>query len=266
MLSPKQIAAFQQEILVWYSKHQRDLPWRKTRDPYSIIVSEVMSQQTQIPRVVPKYVAWMERFPTLKDLAEAPTSEVLRYWSGLGYNRRALFLQKLAKEIVKNFDGVFPQDEKALRQLPGIGEYTAKALLCFAFDKQVPVIDTNIKKVIAVHFFEGQVPDKKILEQVAEELLPQGKAYEWNQALMDYAGAELKAHKIPIPKQSKFKDSDRYYRGQILKLLLEKQKLFEKDLTTIFAKDVGEERMKRILQSLEKDKFIKNEEGEIILS
>lgn len=270
MLTSSQIAVFQKKISSWYGRNKRDLPWRypslkrtngKRRDPYPIIISEVMSQQTQIERVIPKYLAWMEKFPTLASLAEAPTQDVLRYWSGLGYNRRALYVQKLAKEVIQNLKGVFPQDEKELRKLPGIGEYTAKALLCFAFDKQIAVIDTNVKKVIAVHFFDGEVPKKKILEKVADELLPKGRAYEWNQALMDYASAELREHKIPIAKQSRFKDSDRYYRGQIVKMLIGEKKIVKTKLYKRFGIQLGPERFEKILTTLQKDGFIFVVEG-----
>lgn len=279
-LSKKQIKTFQRKIFSWYEKNKRDLPWRhpslKLRngkfDPYKILVSEVMSQQTQLSRVVPKYLAWIDRFPTLESLAEAHTRDILAYWSGLGYNRRALYLQKLAKTLChsgeqsdssikgKKDSGrarmtvIWPTTEKELRQLPGIGEYTARAILCFAFDKQMPVVDTNIRKVIAVHFFKGEVPNKKIVEEVAQQLLPKGKAYEWNQALMDYAAAELKNYKILLPKQSKFKDSDRYYRGQIIKLLTVQEKITLKALYRVFA--VQKERLEKILLGLEKDGLV----------
>ncbi|MGH7245331.1 MAG: A/G-specific adenine glycosylase, partial [Candidatus Levyibacteriota bacterium] len=223
MISPKEVRDFQKKILSWFAKNKRDLPWRKSRDPYNILISEVMLQQTQVPRVIPKYNEWIKKFPTIQSLAKATTRDVLSLWSGLGYNRRALYLQKTAQEIVEKYHGKFPEDEKQLQSLPGIGEYTARAVLCFAFDKQIAVIDTNIKKVIAIHFCKGKVPQKKKLQEIADKILPQGKAYTWNQALMDYASAELKKEKIAIPKQSKFKDSDRYYRGQMLKLLLRKK-------------------------------------------
>lgn len=230
MLPTKQIRAFQKEILDWYKGNKRDLPWRHSRDSYNILVSEVMLQQTQVDRVIPKFLAWMTHFPTLASLAAAATRDVLLYWSGLGYNRRALYLQRLAQEVVKNHNGIFSQDEKELMQLPGIGRYTARALLCFAFDQQIAVVDTNIRKVILVHFKKYITNDADI-QKIATELLPVGKAYEWNQALMDYASANLKKEKIPIPKQSPFKKSKRFYRGQVIRLLLRKnapaQELFD---------------------------------------
>jgi A/G-specific adenine glycosylase len=225
-ITQKEITQFQKKILSWYSEYKQDFPWRKTRDPYHILVSEVMLQQTQVSRVIPKFNDWLKRFPTIESLAKAPVSEVLRQWSGLGYNRRALFLKKAAVEIVEKYNGNFPQDEKILRTLPGIGEYTARALLCFAFNKQISVVDTNVRKVILVTFFNGgNLMTEKEIISIAEQLLPVGSAYDWNQALMDYSRTMLGKEKIQIPKQSKFLGSRRYYRGQIIKLLLQKKKI-----------------------------------------
>lgn len=256
-LSEKKIQLFQKKILSWYKAHKRDLPWRHTRNPYYILISEVMSQQTQIRRVVPKYLAWIKRFPNLQKLADAPTSEVLRFWSGLGYNRRALYLQRLAKEIVTTYNGKFPQTEEILKKLPGIGEYTAQAVLCFAFGKEIAVVDTNVKKVIAVHFFDGEVPDAKIAKEVAMLLLPKGKAYEWNQALMDYASGELKKEKIPIPKQSHFKTSNRFYRGQIIRLLLKnKRETIDSAFEKIENNGITKEKFIEIFYKMEKDQLL----------
>lgn len=224
------IKQFQTEILAWYKLHKRDLPWRRTRNPYKILISEVMLQQTQVSRVIPKFEAWLEVLPTVQALAIAKTTEILRLWSGLGYNRRALYLQRAAQAIIKNYQGIFPQHEKTLQALPGIGEYTSRAVVCFAFNKQIAVVDTNIRKVIALRFFQGVSPLPKELQVVADHLLPKGKAYEWNQALMDYAAAVLKKEKVSIPKQSPFLGSKRFYRGQILKFLLIKKKMAEEDL------------------------------------
>lgn len=268
MLTAKQITAFRKEILLWFAKNKRDLPWRHSRDPYNILISEVMLQQTQVSRVIPKFDAWMKRFPTVHVLAKASVHDVLSLWSGLGYNRRALYLQKLAMELVKNHKSEFPQDEMQLRKLPGIGEYTARALLCFAFNKQVAVVDTNVKKVIAVTFFKGKVPEQKVLQQIAEQLLPKGKAYEWNQALMDYASAELKKEKIAIPKQSTFKDSDRFYRGEIVRVLLKNKTISLAQLENHLqkaGKGIQKERLEKIILSLEKNGFIQYEKKQLIL-
>lgn len=290
-ISLSKVKKFQKEILQWYEKNKRPLPWRETRDPYKILVSEVMSQQTQISRVIPKYLEWIKRFPTLQSLAEASTREVLLCWNGLGYNRRALYLQKCARVLIqktqasvllrntqqvekleaqknKSSDSSsiskinWPQTEKELKKLPGIGEYTSRALLCFAFDKQIAVVDTNVRRVILTQF---QIQNDKFqrsnkeFQEIADELLPHGHAYEWNQALMDYASAMLKNHKIPILKQSTFKNSDRYFRGEILRVLLKEKKIsfisLEKHFQSI-SKTIATERLRKILQELEKDGFI----------
>jgi A/G-specific adenine glycosylase len=164
---------------------------------------------------------------------------------------------------------VWPQTEEELKKLPSIGEYTARAVLCFAFDQQVAVIDTNVKKVIGVTFFHGNIPEKSLLEKIAVQLLPKGKAYEWNQALMDYASAVLKDHKIPLPKQSKFKDSNRYFRGEILRVLLKEEKSSIEKLQKHFQtlqKELSPERLQKILTTLEKDKFILREGENLSLS
>lgn len=265
MLSSEEVTQFQYKIFTWYSMHQRDLPWRHTRDPYAILVSEVMSQQTQISRVVPKFDAWMKRFPTVERLASASTRDVLQYWSGLGYNRRALFLKKCAEALVGK---QWPQTEKELRQLPGIGEYTARALLCFAFDQQIAVIDTNVKKIILTQFTHTSQVHKKTLEVVAQQLLPVGRAYEWNQALMDYAAAELKKEKIVLPKQSRFHDSDRYYRGQILKYLL-KQKTTTREELLVYFQDIptiNANRLEKIITGLLKDSLVLEDSKKMVLS
>jgi len=266
MVDKKHILQFQEKIFAWYQKNQRELPWRKTRDPYSILVSEVMSQQTQIGRVIPKYEAFLKAFPTVEALSQVSTGEVLRMWSGLGYNRRALNLQKAAKVIVEEYKGVFPQSLKEIEKLPGIGRYTARALACFAFDQQVAVVDTNIRKVIAVEFFNGQLPDEKIIEEVAQGILPQEKAYEWNQALMDYAGAVLKENKIPIPKQSHFFTSNRYLRGQIIKQLLLCHSCSLGELESYFeerGRKVTKNELIFIIDTLQKEGFLKRQ-GEIV--
>jgi A/G-specific adenine glycosylase len=281
---------FQKQILDWYQKNQRDLPWRKTRDPYRIFISEVMSQQTQLSRVIPKYEAWIEKFPTIQSLARAKVSDVLHYWSGLGYNKRALNLKKTAEIITEKYDGGFPQSEKELLSLPGIGQYTARAVLCFAFDQQIAVVDTNVRKVILTQILNSENPkdsknqdftladrntisekkvDDKTIQEIATQLLPAGHAYEWNQALMDYAANVLKKEKIPIPKQSKFQGSRRYYRGQILKVLLQKKKVAVTDIGFLIKKDFTEnekEWLQKLLDELVTDGFIIYKNNTILLA
>jgi A/G-specific adenine glycosylase len=265
--TPEHILLFQKMILTWYTKNKRDLPWRKTRDPYKIFISEVMSQQTQLTRVVPKYDAWLKRFPTVYELAHAPVSEVLKFWSGLGYNRRALNLQKAAKVIIGEYKGEFPHQVEELKKLPGIGKYTASSVACFAFNEQIPVIDTNIRKVITHEFFKGELPAEKIIEDVAGKILPKGKAYEWNQALMDYSSLILKDKKIPVPKQSHFLSSNRYYRGQTIKLLLKVSAISITGLWDFFDErnPIERRRLEEILLAMQKDGLIRIKKDKISL-
>ncbi len=256
-LPVSQITAFQQKILSWYELNKRDLPWRDVpvgtslqERAYRILVSEVMLQQTQVVRVIPKYKAWLKAFPTVESLAHAQTAEVLRLWSGLGYNRRALYLKKAAECVTVR--GSWPKTSTELQELPGIGEYTARALLCFAFNKQVAVVDTNVRKVILTQL-DSALTIRQV-QEVAEKILPKGKAYEWNQALMDYSSVVLKNQKIPMIKQSKFVGSNRYYRGILIKALTEKKELTTKEIQKLFGKD--EDFTKRIITSLNKDNLI----------
>ena len=220
---------------VWrhYHDHGRhDLPWRKTTDPYRILVSELMLQQTQVDRVLPKYRSFLKEFPTARRLAAAPLGDVLRAWQGLGYNRRAKFLHQAAKEVVKNQKGKWPHDEPGLRSLPGVGSYTASAVMAFAYNEPVVLIETNVRQVFLQHFFARQkeVHDDNILKLVAKTL-PHDNPREWYWALMDY-GAHLKKEHGNInskskhyTKQSKFQGSDRQIRGAILRVLTHRGKL-----------------------------------------
>lgn len=269
-LSTAEIRKFQNTILIWYANNQRDLPWRKTRDPYAILVSEIMLQQTQVNRVIPKFEKWLKQFPTVKKLAQASIADVLQLWSGLGYNRRALNLKKTAQIITERYNGAFPQTEKELVALPGIGRYTARAVLCFAFDKQVAVVDINVKKVIltqivksapngAIALADAPKIDEKTIENIADTLLPHGKAYEWNQALMDYSSTVLKKEKFFVPKQSKFVGSNRYYRGRIVKALLNKKTIIKETLGLLIKEDFSEmDRVwfEKLLSDLEKEGFL----------
>ena len=147
-IAEEAVAEVQGALLAWFDATGRRLPWRETADGYAILVSEVMLQQTQVDRVIPVYHAFLRRFPTFESLAEAPASEVIRAWAGMGYNRRALNLQRAAQAVVERHGGALPLDLKALRSLPGVGEYTANALACFAQGRQVAVVDTNVRRVL----------------------------------------------------------------------------------------------------------------------
>lgn len=227
---------------VWshYEKYGRHtLPWRKTRNPYYILVSEVMLQQTQVERVLPYYKAWRKAFPRVEALANAPLSRVLTLWQGLGYNRRAKLLHETAKAVVQQG---WPKDADELERLPGIGPYTARAVCAFAYNQDVVCIETNIRTAVMHHFFPNRkhVHDRDIA-RVLKEVLPKGKSRLWYSALMDY-GAHLKRNGVRLnaktkgyTKQTTFKGSDREVRGAIIRQLTQStatihtlQKLFEK--------------------------------------
>lgn len=193
------VGAVQRRVLGWFDRHGREFPWREHRDPYKTMVAEVMLQQTQTGRVGPSYESFVARFPTLSSLAHAPAMEVIGAWKGLGYNRRAVNLQRAAQTIEHDHLGVMPEDIDLLRSLPGIGEYSSNAIGCFAFDAQVPVIDVNVERVLsraALGVDEGEA-SKDAVAAEARAWLPEGEAYRWNQALMDI-GAMLCRHEHPL--------------------------------------------------------------------
>ncbi len=218
--------AMQAALLGWFGESARDLPWRRTRDPYAILVSEVMLQQTQVARVLERYGPWLERWPTPAALAAAPAADVLRAWSGLGYNRRALSLQNAARRVVEL--GEFPRGIDELERLPGIGPYTARAIACFAFGAQVTALDTNVRRVLERTLATTDVPP------------PPGRAWEWNQALFDL-GAQICLARIPrcercplaescpsrgltfapLRRQSRFEGSRRQRRAALVRELAE---------------------------------------------
>lgn len=225
-LSRKAIEDFRHTILDNFTESGRSFPWRKTYDPYHILVSEIMLQQTQTDRVVPKYENWLSVFPNAATLASAPLSEVLVHWSGLGYNRRARFLQDACAEIITSHNGIFPSDPDELDALPGIGPYTARAVSTFAFGLPNVFIETNIRAVFIFFFFADKpgVTDKEILELIGETLWTENPRI-WYYALMDY-GAVLKK-KVGNPNrmskhytvQKKFEGSNRQARGAIVRHL-----------------------------------------------
>ncbi len=288
-------------ILAWYKKNGRhELPWRQTTNPYHILVSEIMLQQTQVTRVITKYQEFLAAFPTLETLATAKTSAVITAWKGLGYNRRALFLQKTAKAVVEDHAGIFPQDLETLKTLPGVGDYTARAVLSFAFDVKTPMMDTNHRRVYRRTLLgRKEISDKELLPH-AEKLVKVIKqrawkghsvVYHWNQALMDLgshfcttrnpkceecpAKAWCKAYPdiltkgdILKPNQKKksirFEDTDRYVRGRMIDLLRDKGRVSFPTLRKKFAQ-VEVKRYRNILEKLEKDGLIKREGNGMVL-
>lgn len=252
-ISSKKILDFQRMIFSWWDKNKRDLPWRHTNDPYKILVSEVMLQQTQVLRVLSKYTEFIEVFPSVAHLAKASPAHVLRLWKGLGYNRRALYLYACAKEISKR--RIFPDDEKNLMTLPGIGLYTARAIMVFAFKQDIAMIDTNIRQILLHYFYNNKMTREKDIVQTAELLVPHGKSWEWHQALMDFGALELPKNSKLIKKQQPFAGSNRFYRGKIIDFLREKN-INENFIFHLFAKQKTKEEIRKIIDSLVKDKLI----------
>ncbi len=197
-IEPERAAAVQQLLLAWFDRLGRDLPWRSTRDPYAILVSEVMLQQTQVDRVIPRWYAWLDRFPTLQALAAASRSDVIRAWQGLGYNLRAVRLHEIARQAVERFGGCLPGTLDGLLALKGIGHYTAGAVACFAYGQPVALVDTNVRRVLGRVFLglplAGPEQERAVVE-VAEQTLPAGEAYAWNQALMDLGARICTVHR-----------------------------------------------------------------------
>lgn len=179
---------FCERLLKWYARHGRELPWRKTAEPYHILVSEIMLQQTQVDRVLPKYREWLAKYPTMEDLADAPLPEVKQAWYPLGYNIRPIRLHEIARESVARYGGALPRDSEQLQSFKGIGRYTAGAIRSFAFREDAPILDTNVMRVLHRVFIGKGVPKKQkpALWHLAEVLIPKGKGYDFNQALMDF--------------------------------------------------------------------------------
>jgi A/G-specific adenine glycosylase len=265
MLASQLIIDFQDVVWDHYRSHKRSMPWREEPTPYRVLVSEVMLQQTQVPRVLPKFQKFMTRFPSFSDLAEAPLAEVLAHWSGLGYNRRAKFLWEAAQTITRDHDGRLPETLDELVALPGIGPNTAGAIVVYGFEQPAIFIETNIRTVIIHHFFadhDEKVTDTKI-RHIMQQALPKENLREWYWALMDYgtylkatAGSQLqRVH--GYRKQSKFEGSQRQLRGKVLKLLLAGG-LNNQQLQV----EVADDRLESQLAALQKEGLIE-QRGEI---
>ncbi len=179
---------FQKLLLAWYEEYGRDLPWRRTADPYRILVSEIMLQQTQVDRVIPKFHEFLSRYPTVHDLAQAAPDDVRKTWYPLGYNVRPFRLREIACEAVERYGGTIPRQEHELLSMKGIGRYTAGAIRSFAFNQDAPILDTNVMRVIFRIFVGEGLPltYKSQLWVLSEKLIPRGRGYDFNQALMDF--------------------------------------------------------------------------------
>ena len=192
-MNARRIAQFQAIIFKWYAKNRRDLPWRRTTDPWHVLISEIMLQQTQVERVVPKFQEFIRRWPTPERMASSGPGDVLRAWSGLGYNRRGANLWRAAEAIVRVHGGRTPVDVEALEQLPGIGRYTARAVASFSANAGVSLWDTNVRRIFLRYFEGGEfstlLPDTASLERLLDAALPEGRSRDWHGALMDLGSA-----------------------------------------------------------------------------
>lgn len=255
------LGRFRSTVWKYYARNKRPMPWRNSKNPYRVLVSEIMLQQTQVPRALVKYGEFIKKFPSIEILARASLKSVLGAWQGLGYNRRALLLQKFAQEVVRNYDGRIPQDFQQLVSLPGIGKATAGSMLAFAFNKPAVFIETNIRSVFIHHFFKDRIDvrDDEIIPYV-EQALDIKNPREWYYALMDY-GVYLKA-RYPNPsrkskhysRQSRFEGSDRQIRGKILRELLACSPRAESAVYAFIGED--SRRVKNILDKLVKEGLV----------
>jgi len=261
-LSTLQIKQFQKRIYDYYNQNGRKLPWRKTINPYHILVSEIMLQQTQANRVTEKHRQFIKKFPTFISLANASLSDIYRVWQGMGYNRRALYLKKIAGIIESQYMGKMPETAKQLDKLPGIGYNTASAIVAFAYNQPAVFIETNIRAVFIHEFFaEKEAIDDKDIVPLIKQALDVKNPRIWYWALMDYGSYLKKSYSHLLrkskhyTKQSEFKGSDRQIRGNILKLLALHKSLTGLDIGSMLSVDA--DRITQQLRVLRKEGFIK---------
>ena len=296
------MTAMQRRLLSWYAQRGRHtLPWRGTRDPYRILVAEFMLQQTQVDRVVPKYEAFLARFPDIASLAEASVAEVLRAWQGLGYNTRALRLKRIAQVVLDRFESRIPAADSQLRALPGIGPYTAAALRVFAFEEQEVALDINVTRVLRrlLHEPDRRRAERRRLYRSALAMVPVGRAHDWNSALMDLGATictarVMQCNLCPLrrhcatasgngaasqgaaiarrrERQPRFETTMRYARGRIIERLRdlhphERISLFDlhADLRPQLARSQTE--IVALVQTLEREGFVEVSDGQVALS
>jgi A/G-specific adenine glycosylase len=263
-LVPSEVRAFRKKIYTYYRKHGRDLPWRRTRNPYHILVSEIMLQQTQVERVLEKYDEFIKAFPDFLSLSRAPLRKLITIWQGMGYNRRALALRSLAQRLMNEHHGKLPSDPTTLIALPGIGRYTAGAVAAFAFNQPVLFIDTNIRRVFIHTFFYDRenIKDDDILPLI-RQTVDVSDPRTWYNALMDY-GAMLKREQANpnrrsahYQRQGPFENSNRQIRGRILKVLVEESPLTPSQIAKRAGMDP--ERVKQNLMELTNEGFIRKQ-------
>ncbi len=237
-LNSEHIESFREKIFNFYRLNGRDLPWRNTTDRYAVMISEIMLQQTQAERVIPKFEVWLQYFPDVSHLASAPLQQVLSLWSGLGYNSRAVRLQRCASIIMESFGGIVPSKPELLKTLPGIGDYTCRSIPVFADNLDTAAVDTNIRRIIIHEFRLPENISAVQLQQNAEALVPPGQSRAWHNALMDYGALFLTSKKTgirPLTKQSRFQDSKRWYRGKLIKELIGREGMYLEEITEKYA-------------------------------
>lgn len=260
----KEILEIQNNILDRYYENGRKLPWRETTNPYHIHISEVMLQQTQVDRVIPYYYKWIQDFPDYKTLTHASKIDLLTHWSWLWFNSRALRLQECAKIITDTYDWKLEQDRKFLMSLPGIWPYTSAAIMVFSWNLEIPVIDTNIRRVLIFLFKLPESISHKELEKFAIDIIPKNKSRDWHNALMDYWSSILTAKKTKIKslgKQSKFEGSDRQVRWWIIKQLINWKPLYINEVQ----KNFPNKNVKEIIDLMKKENIILTKSQTILI-
>ena len=285
MPASAEVAEIRRDLLEWYERNRRDFPWRRTRDPYAVLVSEVMLQQTQASRVVDRFVRFLARFPSAEALAAASSADVLAEWSGLGYNRRALALQRAAAVVSR--DG-WPRDVVGLERLPGVGPYTARAVASLAFDVPVGVVDTNVRRWLLRRFGEADAP--AALQARADVLAAPGAGSSiaaWTHASMEFGAAVCRSRNraceacpiaegcpsrgveapVPVPRQPPLRGSDRAVRGAMLRQLTGAagHALSEVAARQRVGADLDDQRWERILAGLERDGLLHRHRGSVAL-
>jgi A/G-specific adenine glycosylase len=266
-MDKKKVRAFQQKVLSFYAEHGRTLPWRKTANPYHILLSEVMLQQTQVDRVIAYYNRWTQQWPNVQDLANASRIDVLKEWSGLGYNNRAVNLHRAAQVIAEKYNGDVIAAVKDYKNVPGIGPYTAAAVQIFANNEDIITVDTNIRRILLHEFkLPNETPDRE-LWQLANRCLPRGRSRDWHNALMDYGATYLTSRKTliaPKTRQSKFEGSDRQIRAKIVRELLRRSAIPAEQLAQ--TSGTKQQRVGRIIRKMEKDGLVRKDGNTYVLS
>ena len=260
-ISKKEIKQFQDMIWQFYKLNKRVFDWRNIDDPYKVLVSEIMLQQTQTQRVEKKFAQFIEILPNFAKLAAAEFKDVLMVWQGLGYNRRAQALHKTAKIVIRDYDGVLPDCPETLQKFPGIGPYTAGSICAFAFNMPTVFVETNIRAVFIHEFFlEEEKVNDKLLMPLVEKTVDKYRPREWYYALMDYGVNLKKLYKNPsrksahYTKQSAFEGSDRQMRSMVLKFVLQKKQCAHDNILLHINKDI--KRVEKIIQDLVAENFL----------